>query len=86
MLASAPHILKLIEGMEARKEKGFRVSSQTAPLIIEALRLYARAHVGEPASYKVERWAWNDDHVEEIVASASLVMPGRAAFHPAVDG
>jgi hypothetical protein len=57
------HILTLLEGMEARKEKGFRVSSQTAPLIIEALRLYARTHVGEPASYKAERWDWKDDHV-----------------------
>jgi hypothetical protein len=35
-------ILDLIERMEARKEKGFRVSPQTAPLIVEALRLYAR--------------------------------------------
>ena len=85
MLASAPHILKLIEGMEARKNKGFRVSPQKAPLVIEALRLYARAHVGEPASYKVERWDWKDAHVEEIVASASLIMIRHAAFHAAIE-
>jgi hypothetical protein len=85
MLASAPHILKLIEGVEARKEKGFRISPQTAPLVIEALRLYARMHVGESATYKVERWDWKDLHVEEIVASASLIMIGHAAFHAAVE-
>jgi hypothetical protein len=85
MLASAPHVLKLIEGMEARKEMGFRVSPQTAPLVVEALRLYARMQVGEPAKYKVERWDWKDAHVEEIVASASLITIGHAAFHAAVE-
>ena len=70
--------------LESRKEKGFRISPQTAPLVIEALRLFARMHVGEPASYKVERWDWKDLHVEEIVASASLIMIGHAAFHAAV--
>jgi hypothetical protein len=52
---------------------------------IEALRLYARMHAGEPAKYKVERWDGKDSHVEEIVASASLVMIGHAAFHAAVE-
>ena len=85
MLAIPEHLTQLIEGMEARKEQGFRVSPQTAQIIIEALRLYARAHVGEPASYKVERWDWTDSHVEEIVASSSLIMIGQAAFHAAVE-
>jgi hypothetical protein len=85
MLALPQQILDLIERMEACKEKGFRVSPQTAPLIVEALRLYARMHVGEPANYKVERWDWKDAHVEEIVASASLIMIGHAAFHAAVE-
>jgi hypothetical protein len=85
MLASTPHILTLVEGMEARREKGFRISRQTAALVIEALRLYARMQVGEPAKYKVERWGWKDSHVEEIVASASLIMIGHAAFHAAVE-
>ena len=71
--------------MESRKEKGFRISPQTAPLVIEGLRLYARMNVGEPASYKVERWDWKDEHVEEIVASASLIMIGQAAFRAAVE-
>jgi hypothetical protein len=53
--------------------------------VIEALRLYARMHVGEPAKYKVERWDWKEAHVEEIVASASLIVIGRAAFHAAVE-
>ena len=39
--------------------------------------------VGEPAKYKVEKW--EDVHVEEIVASANLVMIAHAAFHAAVE-
>src|SRR5580704_10708713 len=85
MHVSPLHILDLIKRMEARKEKGFGVSAQTAPLVIEALRLYARMHAGEPAKYKVERWDGKDSRVEEIVASASLIMVGRAAFHAAVE-
>jgi hypothetical protein len=54
-------------------------------LLIEALRLFARTHDGESAKYKVEKWDWKDAHVEEIVASASLIMIGRAAFHAAVE-
>jgi hypothetical protein len=41
--------------------------------------------VPEGESYKVERWDWKDAHVEEIVASASLIMIGRAAFDAAVE-
>jgi hypothetical protein len=85
MSLSLPRIVTLIEGMEARKEKGFRVSPQTAPLTIEALRLYARAPIGEPARYKVERWDWRGDRVQETVATATLVMIGHAAFHAAVE-
>jgi hypothetical protein len=79
-----PPGLNLIERMEARKEKGFRVSPQTGALSIDALRLYAHACLS--VRYTVEKWNWNDAHVEEIVASASLVMVGRAAFHAPVDG
>jgi hypothetical protein len=85
MLPPFPHVLDLIARMELRKQNGFRISPQTAPLIIDALQLYARMHVGEPAAYKVERWDWKDEHVEEIVASASLIMIGHAAFHAAVE-
>ncbi len=53
--------------------------------MIEALRLFARIRVGEPAKYKVERWDWKDSHVEEIVASASLIMIGQAAVRAAVE-
>lgn len=42
---------QLAEGVEARKDKGFRVSSQTAPLVIEALKLCALHACGEPAKY-----------------------------------
>ena len=85
MALSLPHILKLVERMEARKEKGFGISPGTAPLVIEALRVYARMHAGEPAKYKVERWDLTDGHVEEVVASASLIMIGHAAFRVAVE-
>ena len=51
----------------------------------EALRLYARMQAPEPGLFKVERWDWKDSHVEEIIASASLVMIGRAAFAAAVE-
>src|ERR1700722_520149 len=80
-----PNVLALVERMEVRKEKGLGVSPQTAPLIIEALPLHARIHVGEPAKYKVERWDSRDAHVEEIVATATLIMIGHAAFHAAVE-
>jgi len=39
----------------------------------------------EPQPFKVERWDWKDTHVEEIVASASLIMIGKAAFAAAVE-
>jgi hypothetical protein len=84
MVVSPPHLLRLAEGMEARKAKGFRVSPETAPVVIEALRLSARMHAGEPAAYKVEKWDWRDQHVEEIVASTSLIVVARAAFDAAV--
>jgi hypothetical protein len=76
---SPNHMLELVERMEPGRQKGFGVSAQTAPLVIEALRLYARMRAGEPAKYKVERWDGKDSHVEEIVASASLMMIGHAA-------
>jgi hypothetical protein len=41
-------------------------------------------HAGEPAKYKIERWDWKGAHLEDIVASASLIMIGRAAFYAAV--
>ncbi|MGA7371873.1 MAG: hypothetical protein WBW37_04515 [Methyloceanibacter sp.] len=85
MPPSVPDILALVERMVARKEKGFGISPETAPLVIEALRLYARMQVGEPANYKVERWDSNNAHVEEVVASASLIMIGHAAFPAAVE-
>jgi hypothetical protein len=85
MPVSIPNILDLIGRMESRKEKGFGVSPETAPLIIEALRVYARLKAGEPAKYKVERWDWRGDRVEETVATTTLVLIGHAAFHAAVE-
>ena len=80
MLIRPDQLLKLIEGMEAHASKGFRVSPQTAPTIVEALRLYARMHAIEPANFKVEKWDWRNQHVEEIVATTSLLLVARAAF------
>jgi hypothetical protein len=85
MSRSVPNLLDLIGRMEMRKQRGFGISPETAPLVIEALRLYARRHAGEPAEYKVERWDLQGAHVEEIVASANLIMIGHAAFHAAVE-
>jgi hypothetical protein len=79
------NLLRLVEGREARKNKGFRISPQTAPPVIEALRLCPRMHVGEPASYKFGAMGLEGLDVEEIVASASLIMIEDAAFHPAVE-
>jgi hypothetical protein len=42
-------------------------------------------HVPEGASHKLEKWDWKDSRAEEIVASASLTMIGRAAFAAAVE-
>jgi hypothetical protein len=55
MLISPECLIKLTEDMESRVSTGFRVSADTAPVIVEALRLYARMHVSEPATYKVEK-------------------------------
>ena len=85
MPPSIPNILKLVGRMEMRKQRGFGISPETAPLVIEALRLYAQMKTGEPANYKVERWDLQGAHVEEIVATATLVMIGHAAFHAAVE-
>jgi hypothetical protein len=54
ILISPERLIKLIEGMESRASTGFRVSSDTAPVIVEALRLYARMHAIEPANFRVE--------------------------------
>src|SRR4029077_10066509 len=39
--ASSPHGSCFLD---VRKSKGFRISPQTAPLVIDALRLFARTH------------------------------------------
>ena len=48
-LPSVPNILNVTERMKAQREIGFRVSPQTAPLVIEALRLCANAR-SEPSN------------------------------------
>jgi hypothetical protein len=70
---------------KAVRVASFRISSKTAPLIIEPLRHYARAQVGEPASFKVERRDFHELHVEEIVASANLILVAKAAFKAAAE-
>ena len=79
------HILKLVEGMKSRAGKGFRVSAETAPIVIEALRHYANAALGNNAAYRVEKWDSREQHVEEVIATASLILVGRAAFAAAVE-
>jgi hypothetical protein len=85
MSRSVPDLIDLIGRMEMRKQRGFGISPETAPLVIEALRHYAGKQAGEPAKYKVERWDLQGAHVEEVVASATLIMIGHAAFHAAVE-
>jgi hypothetical protein len=60
-----------------------RPDHPTAPLVVEALRLYARMHAIEPANFRVEKWDWRNQHVEEVVASTSLLLVGHAAFDAA---
>ena len=53
--------------------------------MIEAPRLFARMHLSEPAKYKIEKWVFREQHVEEIVASTSSLLVGGAAFGIAVE-
>jgi hypothetical protein len=53
--------------------------------VIEALRLFTRMHVSEPANYKIEKWVFREQHVEEIAASTSRLLVGRAAFSAAAE-
>jgi hypothetical protein len=50
------------------------------PSILTIASCESHAALGK---YKFERWYWNGAHVEEIVASASLI--DYAAFHAAVE-
>ena len=61
----------------SRAARGFRISSQTAPLVIAALRHYADLALGTPSAYHVERWDRLGQHVEEVVATTSLILVGR---------
>jgi len=80
----SPHeIAALAERMAKRQGKTLRLLPETAEHVIEALRYHARMHTSEPGFFKVKRWDWQDTHVEEVVASASLIMIGKAAFSAA---
>jgi hypothetical protein len=64
MSLAVPHILKLVERMEAPKASAFRLAPRSWC-----------AHACRGASQiKVERWDLKGAHVEEIVASANLIM------------
>ena len=62
-----------------------RLLPEMAELVIEALRFYARTRAPEPQLFKVERWDWQDTHVGEVVAIASLILIGKAAFRAAAE-
>jgi hypothetical protein len=82
----SPHeVATLADRMAQRPGKTLHLLPATAELVIEALRFYARARAPENPLFKVERWDWKGSHVEEIVASASLIMIGKAAFGAAVE-
>jgi hypothetical protein len=75
---SASNILDPIERFEAQNERGFGISPETAPLVIKALRVYARMR--GPDQIRSGAMELKDSHVGEIVASASLIMIGQAAL------
>jgi hypothetical protein len=80
MLTSPMKIMELAARMQERSEKGFRISPETANLVITALHYFAAAQAPEPASFKIEQWDWKGLHVEQVVASASLIVIARTAF------
>ncbi|MBV9976173.1 MAG: hypothetical protein JO105_12350 [Hyphomicrobiales bacterium] len=51
--------------------------------MIEALRHYANAALGNNAAYRV--WDSREQHVEEVLATASLILVGKAAFAAAIE-
>jgi hypothetical protein len=82
----SPHeVATLADRMAQRRGKTLRLLPETAELVVEALRFYARMRAPENPLFKVERWDWRAGHVEEIVASASLIMIGKAAFDAAIE-
>ena len=68
------------------KPKGFSVSAETKPLIVAALRFYAKEGLAEPIrdlAYSIDVWDDRDNLIEHI-GKISNLMVARAAFDAAV--
>ena len=58
----------------------FATKSLTGPLVIEALRLFARIHVGSPRNTRSNDADWRGRAYREDRRDCDLVMIGHAAF------
>jgi hypothetical protein len=85
MTVPVAKVFELAERMQARAEKGFRVSPATAPLIVQALRFFANSQALARKDFTVEKWDHKGLHVEEIVASAGSIVVAHAAFAAAAE-
>lgn len=85
-------VIDLACRMEAKARTGFSVSPDTAPLVIAALKHYAREHFAEPpTAYTVDIWdsPVGDRVVRQYAVLSDLfaardVFARAAAQHPAV--
>ena len=78
-------VTDLARRMEQKVAAGFRVSARTAPLVVEALKHYAREHFGEtPRGYTVDVWDPTGNRVEIHYASVADLGAARAAYDRAI--
>lgn len=78
------HIRELAKRMETRPN-GFRVSAQTAPLVIKALRTYAVLSQRVEGSFTVDVWTADHNHIVETLATAGNHAVGKAAYLATVE-
>ena len=74
-------ILQMAQRMEARPN-GFRVSAETAEIVVAAIRAYAREHACGPmqSGFTIEVWNKTDNSIAEHVAKIGLHEVAVAAF------
>jgi len=85
MTVPVAKVFEVAEHMQARAEKGFKVSPATAPLVIRALRFFANSQALARKDFAVEKWDRKGLHVEEIVASTGSIVVAHAAFAAAAE-
>lgn len=80
-------VVALYKAMQGRAKRGFRVSAETAPLIIWALQHYAREHFLQPtAQFDVDVWDAAGSRIERRFARIADLEMARVAFDRAVAG